>query len=177
MSADGAGPHSPCSYSKSMLTDSSSNKSGFMRKKLFSCENYVFYIHFRICLLGFILQFFLFYTELKFLPPCVFHFTDVFLRRDCRGKCTWSHVFKASDFSTSLRIWLPFKMGKIIRTQRKGNGGIFKSHVKHRKGAAKLRVNDYGERNGYVKGVVKELLHDPGRGAPLAKVAFRHSYK
>ena len=68
-------------------------------------------------------------------------------------------------------------MGKVIRAQRKGAGGIFTSHVKHRKGAAKFRVNDFGERNGYVKGVVKSLLHDPGRGAPLAKVAFRHPYK
>jgi len=28
-----------------------------------------------------------------------------------------------------------------------------------------------------VKGVVKEIIHDPGRGAPLARVAFRHPYK
>jgi len=68
-------------------------------------------------------------------------------------------------------------MGKVIRAQRKGAGGIFKSHVKHRKGAAKFRVNDFSERNGYVKGVVKSLVHDPGRGAPLARVAFRHPYK
>jgi len=54
---------------------------------------------------------------------------------------------------------------------------VFKSHSKHRKGAARFRVLDYSERSGYVKGVVKMLLHDPGRGAPLAKVAFRHPYK
>merc|ERR1711966_387520 len=52
-----------------------------------------------------------------------------------------------------------------------------KAHVRTRKGAAKLRTYDYGERNGYVKGVVKEILHDSGRGAPLARVAFRHPYK
>jgi len=68
-------------------------------------------------------------------------------------------------------------MGKVIRAQRKGAGGIFKSHTKHRKGAAKFRVNDFSERNGYVKGVVQALVHDPGRGAPLARVAFRHPYK
>ena len=28
-------------------------------------------------------------------------------------------------------------MGRVIRGQRKGNGGIFKSHVRTRKGAAK----------------------------------------
>jgi len=68
-------------------------------------------------------------------------------------------------------------MGRPVRAQRKGVGGIFKSHNKHRKGAAKFRINDYGERHGYVKGVVKEIIHDPGRGAPLARVAFRHPYK
>merc|ERR1711966_260086 len=70
-----------------------------------------------------------------------------------------------------------FIMGKMIRAQRKGAGGIFKSHNRTRKGAAKFRVLDYGEKHGYVKGVIKELLHDPGRGAPLAKVAFKHPYK
>jgi large subunit ribosomal protein L8e len=28
-----------------------------------------------------------------------------------------------------------------------------------------------------VKGVVREIIHDPGRGAPLARVQFRHPYK
>ena len=68
-------------------------------------------------------------------------------------------------------------MGKIIRGQRKGRGGIFKSHNTHRKGAAKFRVLDKSESAGYIKGVVKEIIHDPGRGAPLARVAFRHPYK
>eukprot|EP00695_Tsukubamonas_globosa_P003356 TRINITY_DN58_c0_g1_i5.p1 TRINITY_DN58_c0_g1~~TRINITY_DN58_c0_g1_i5.p1 ORF type:complete len:266 (+),score=155.85 TRINITY_DN58_c0_g1_i5:95-892(+) len=68
-------------------------------------------------------------------------------------------------------------MGRVIRGQRKGAGGIFKSHVFHRKGAAKLRAIDYAEKNGYVKGIVKEIIHDPGRGAPLARVQFRHAYK
>jgi len=49
-------------------------------------------------------------------------------------------------------------MGRIIRTQRKGRGSIFKSHNHHRKGAAKLRPRDYSENHGYVKGVVKEIL-------------------
>jgi len=68
-------------------------------------------------------------------------------------------------------------MGKVIRACRKGAGGIFKSHTRTRKGAAKFRTLDYGEKHGYVKGVIKEILHDPGRGAPLARVAFRHPYK
>jgi len=68
-------------------------------------------------------------------------------------------------------------MGRVIRAQRKGAGGIFKSHVFHRKGAAKHRALDHAESHGYIKGVVKEIIHDPGRGAPLARVAFRHPYK
>lgn len=28
-----------------------------------------------------------------------------------------------------------------------------------------------------MKGVVREILHDPGRGAPLAKVVFRDPYR
>lgn len=64
-------------------------------------------------------------------------------------------------------------MGRVIRGQRKGAGGIFKSHTSKRKGAAKLRALDYAERHGYIKGVVKDIIHDPGRGAPLAKVSFR----
>ena len=61
-------------------------------------------------------------------------------------------------------------MGRVIRAQRKGAGSIFKSHTVGRKGAAKLRVFDFAERHGYVRGIVKEIVHDPGRGAPLAKV-------
>lgn len=68
-------------------------------------------------------------------------------------------------------------MGRVIRGQRKGAGSIFKSHTKHRKGAANLRVQDYAERHGYIKGVVKEIIHDPGRGAPLAVVVFRDPYR
>jgi len=68
-------------------------------------------------------------------------------------------------------------MGRVIRTQRKGRGSVFKSHNQHRKGAAKLRALDYAERAGYIKGVVKEIIHDPGRGAPLAVVHFRDPYR
>jgi large subunit ribosomal protein L8e len=68
-------------------------------------------------------------------------------------------------------------MGRVIRSQRKGPGGIFKSHTRLRKGAAKLRPLDYAERHGYIRGIVKEIIHDPGRGAPLAKVQFRDPYR
>ena len=31
--------------------------------------------------------------------------------------------------------------------------------------------------NSYIKGVVKDIVHDSGRGAPLAKVQFRDQYR
>ncbi|GBE62584.1 ribosomal RPL8 [Babesia ovata] len=68
-------------------------------------------------------------------------------------------------------------MGRIIRGQRKGRGSVFKSHVHLRKGAARLRRFDYAEHHGYVRGVVKGIIHDPGRGAPLVKIDFRNAYK
>ncbi|VDK39779.1 unnamed protein product [Taenia asiatica] len=64
----------------------------------------------------------------------------------------------------------------IIQSQRKGAGSVFRAHVKHRKGPAKLRPVDYSERHGYIRGVVREIIHDPGRGAPLARVDFRDMY-
>jgi large subunit ribosomal protein L8e len=45
------------------------------------------------------------------------------------------------------------------------------------KAPAQFRTLDYSERHGYIRGVVKEIIHDPGRGAPLAKVSFRHPYR
>ena len=68
-------------------------------------------------------------------------------------------------------------MGRVIRAQRKGAGGIFKSHTSKRKGKPIFRCLDYSERCGFIRGVVKELIHDPGRSAPLAKIQFRSIYK
>jgi large subunit ribosomal protein L8e len=68
-------------------------------------------------------------------------------------------------------------MGRVVRAQRKGSPkGVFQSHVHHRKGAAKLRSLDFAERHGYIKGIVKEIMHDTGRGAPLAFVQFQNPY-
>lgn len=87
-----------------------------------------------------------------------------------------SHII--TKIRSQLRIVVHSKvMGRVIRAQRKGAGSIFKSHTKHRKGAPKYRPSDFSERQGYVKGVVREILHDAGRGAPLAVVHFRHAYK
>ncbi|TNJ26385.1 Ribosomal protein L8 [Giardia muris] len=63
-------------------------------------------------------------------------------------------------------------MGRRIRVQRKGAGTVFRAHTCKRQGAAKHRIHDYTERTGVVRGVVKEIVHDRGRGAPLARVQF-----
>uniref|UniRef100_A0A670Y027 Large ribosomal subunit protein uL2 n=1 Tax=Pseudonaja textilis TaxID=8673 RepID=A0A670Y027_PSETE len=68
---------------------------------------------------------------------------------------------------------LQTKVGNIERGQRKGAGSVFRARVKHRKGAAKLRAIDFAESHGYIKGIVKDIIHDPGQGAPLAKVVFQ----
>ncbi|MBW0524441.1 hypothetical protein O181_064156 [Austropuccinia psidii MF-1] len=67
-------------------------------------------------------------------------------------------------------------MGRVIRNQRK-SGGIFKAHQKHRIAPAAFRPLDFAERNGYIRGLVKDIVHEPGRGAPLARVVFRDPYR
>jgi large subunit ribosomal protein L8e len=68
-------------------------------------------------------------------------------------------------------------MGKVIRGCRKGKGSVFTAHTVGRKGAVGYKRYDYAERHGYVKGVVKEIMHDPGRGAPVAVVQFKDPYR
>ncbi|KND95027.1 60S ribosomal protein L2 [Tolypocladium ophioglossoides CBS 100239] len=84
-------------------------------------------------------------------------------------------------------------MGRVIRNQRKGRGSIFTANTRLNKAPAKFRNLDYSERHGYLRGIVREIIHDPGwllrtnwmtdggrfagRGAPLAKVVFRHPYR
>ena len=66
-------------------------------------------------------------------------------------------------------------MGRVIRSQRKGRGSVFVSHTTHRKGPARHRKLDAAERNGYIKGLVADIIHDSGRGAPLARVSYAGS--
>ena len=40
-----------------------------------------------------------------------------------------------------------------------------------------MRMLDFAERNGYIKGVVTDIVHESGRGAPLAVTKFRNPYK
>ena len=55
----------------------------------------------------------------------------------------WCYIFK------------PVDMGRVIRAQRKGAGSVFKAHTRTRKGKPALRVVDFAERHGYIKGVIK----------------------
>jgi len=68
-------------------------------------------------------------------------------------------------------------MGKYVQCQRKGKSSVFRAHTRTRKGAVMLRSLDYAERHGYIKGIVKDIIHDPGRGAPVAKVQFLNAYR
>jgi len=68
-------------------------------------------------------------------------------------------------------------MGRCIRAQRHGGSRVFAAHTHKRVAPAKFRTLDFAERQGYVKGVIKDIVHDSGRGAPLAKVQFRDVYK
>jgi len=68
-------------------------------------------------------------------------------------------------------------MGRVIRAQRKGSSRVFRSHYTNKVAPAQFRTLDFAEREGYIKGLVKEIIHDPGRGAPLARVVFRDPYK
>ena len=68
-------------------------------------------------------------------------------------------------------------MGRVIRGQRKGKSLIFGAKTKHRKGAVKMRPVDYIERHGYIKGLIKNIIHDSGRGAPIAELVFHDPYR
>ena len=74
-------------------------------------------------------------------------------------------------------VIIEFQILIFILGQRKGaKGSVFMAHTHLRKGVPQFRALDYSERNGYVKGVVREIIHDSGRGAPLARVTFRNPY-
>ncbi|KAG2630107.1 hypothetical protein PVAP13_3KG493500 [Panicum virgatum] len=62
-------------------------------------------------------------------------------------------------------------MGRVIRAQRKGAGSVFKSHTHHRKGPARFRSLDFGERNGYLKAVVCNVEHHVGDRGVFARAS------
>ena len=88
----------------------------------------------------------------------------------CFWNGCWQSVFLDVETSHFLYIFSPSLLG-----QRKGaKGAVFQAHTHLRKGVPQFRALDYSERNGYIKGVVREIIHDSGRGAPLARVTFRN---
>lgn len=64
-------------------------------------------------------------------------------------------------------------MGKRIRVQRRGRGGsVFRAHTFRRVSAACYPPLGETDLTSATRGTVVELLHDPGRGAPLALIEF-----
>ena len=67
-------------------------------------------------------------------------------------------------------------MGKRILVQRRGRGTPnFQSPTHKRRGKVKYRYFPKGSKN--TTAVVKELVHDPGRGAPVARIQYEDGYK
>jgi large subunit ribosomal protein L2 len=66
-------------------------------------------------------------------------------------------------------------MGKRIIVRRRGRGSAtFKAPTHRRVGAAGLPPVDIRELSGVIMGKVKDLVHDPGRGAPIALIEFEN---
>ena len=90
-----------------------------------------------------------------------------------QGRSFLKSFFPALSF---VLLCSPFSLPSFLKSYySKGKGSVFRSHTHTRKGAAKHRTADFAERHGYIKGVVTDIIHDPGRGAPLAKVTFRNT--
>ncbi len=65
------------------------------------------------------------------------------------------------------------ELGKRIFVQRRGRGSLlFRSPSHKRRGEIKHPPIPLEEASGCFSGVILDLLHDPGRGAPIAKVKF-----
>ena len=68
-------------------------------------------------------------------------------------------------------------MGKRLRAQRKGRGSsTFKAPTHKRVSATKYPIITKITEDKLLKGIVEELIHDPGRGSPLAKIKLETGY-
>jgi len=66
-------------------------------------------------------------------------------------------------------------LGKKILVQRRGRGSpTFRAATHRRVAPARYPVLTGVEPPSAVEGVIKEIIHDPGRGAPLASVALKN---
>eukprot|EP00252_Welwitschia_mirabilis_P018163 TRINITY_DN40408_c0_g1_i1.p1 TRINITY_DN40408_c0_g1~~TRINITY_DN40408_c0_g1_i1.p1 ORF type:complete len:259 (-),score=26.44 TRINITY_DN40408_c0_g1_i1:204-980(-) len=70
---------------------------------------------------------------------------------------------------------LSVSSSNLIRNLLTWKGVSFLTHQK--RGPAKLRTLDFAEKNGYVKGMIAEMLHDPAREAQLCRVKFRYPFR
>ncbi len=62
-------------------------------------------------------------------------------------------------------------MGKRIRVQRRGRGAsTFRASTHKRVAPAQYPPTSKEEREGVIQGQIMEILHDPGRGSPLASI-------
>jgi large subunit ribosomal protein L2 len=61
-------------------------------------------------------------------------------------------------------------LGKRIRAQRRGRGSVFKSSTHKRLAPSKYKPLLKEEREQVFQGEIISLLHDPGRGSPLALI-------
>ena len=62
-------------------------------------------------------------------------------------------------------------MGKRIYVQRRGRGSpTFRALTHRRRGAVKYPPLVLMTRKGFLVGTVEELLHEPGRGCPIAQL-------
>jgi len=70
-------------------------------------------------------------------------------------------------------------MGKRIRVQRRGRGGsTFRASTHKRVAPAQYPLTIQKETlQTSIKGVIEDLLHDPGRGSPLAMIRFENGQK
>ena len=66
---------------------------------------------------------------------------------------------------------------KKIEQEKKADNAANTTPKSKRVAPPRYRNLDYTERQGYIKGVVRAVVHDPGRGCPLLKVDFRDPYK
>ncbi len=67
-------------------------------------------------------------------------------------------------------------MGKRIRVQRRGRGGSTYRASTHKRVAA-AQYPTMTPKEAYdtsIAGVIEALVHDPGRGAPLALIRFEN---
>jgi large subunit ribosomal protein L2 len=66
-------------------------------------------------------------------------------------------------------------MGKRILVQRRGRGSsTFRAKTHRRRGAVKYPPLAIMSKRGYLTADVEELLHDPGRGTPIAALRFEN---